>query len=69
MHEEEGKDFPASGYGLSCDAVANFGAVLLDGTVVNKEPKGVEVITDPLVNPAGADTVVPFSQSQAKVIL
>ena len=68
-HEEEGKDFHGSGYGLSCDAVANLGAVLLDGTVINKEPKSVEVFTDPLVCPVGADTVVPFSQSQAKVLL
>ena len=68
-HEEEGKDFHASGYGLSCDAVANYGSVLLDGTVINKVPKGVEVFTDPLVRPAGADTVVPFSQSKAKVVL
>ena len=32
-------------------------------------PKGGEVITDPLVRPVGADTVVPFSQSKAKVVL
>ena len=32
-------------------------------------PKGVEVFTDPLVRPVGADTVVPFSQSKAKVVL
>ena len=37
-HEEEGKDFHASGYGLSCDAVANNGAVLSDGTIVQDAP-------------------------------
>ena len=68
MHEEEGKDFHASGYGLSCDAVANKGAILLDGTIVQETPQGHETYTDPLVNPVGADTVIPFHQSLAKVI-
>ena len=31
MHEEEGKDFHASGYGLRCDAVANKGATQSTG--------------------------------------
>ena len=43
MHEEEGKDFHASGYGLSCAAVANKGAIFLDGSVVTEEPHGHEV--------------------------
>ena len=68
-HEEEGKDFHASGYGLSCDAFANKGTVLLDGTVVQEVPKGHEAYTDLLVNPIGADTVIPFHQSNARVIL
>ena len=68
-HEEEGKDFHASGYGLSCDAIANKGAVLLVGTIVQDAPQGFQAYTDPLVNPVGADTVVPFHQSSAKVIL
>ena len=69
MHEEEGKDFHASGYGLSCDAFANKGAILLDGTIVQDTLQGHETYTDPLVNPFGADTVIPFHQSLAKVIL
>ena len=69
MHEEEGKDFHASGYGLSCAAVAHKGAVLLDGSIVTDDPQGQEVFTDLLILPVGADTAVPFHQSQAKVIL
>ena len=67
--EEEGQDAHASGYGLSCDAFANKGAVLLDGTVVQEVPKGHEAYADPMVNPVGADTVIPFHQSNARVIL
>ena len=61
MHDEEGKDFHASGYGLSCDAFASKGAVLLDGTVVQDAPQGHQTYTDPSVNPVGADTAIPFT--------
>ena len=69
MHDEEGKDLHASGYVLNCDAFANKGAVLLDGTVVEDVPQGHHVFTDPLVNPFGADTIIPFHQSMAEVVL
>ena len=67
--EEEGKDFHATGFGLSCAAVANYGSILLDRTIVTKVPTGTSVFTDPLVNPVGAGSVINFSQSEAKVIL